>query len=166
MTGSDPHELHGGFYAKTLCVAFRWHVKMARLREKADRQQSVREHERDLQVALVLLCRCVRVTWCSAFREEERKYDIQKAECEYAGFFCFFYNNRSALISVGDFCNCKDGTFRGEKKRLLQVIYLKKNSHETKTVHVAGWKRVYFPCKLGHFNMGVYQDSGSMCLFY
>lgn len=128
----------GVFYAKTLCVASRWRVKMARLREKADRQQSVREHERDLQVALVLLCRCVRVTWCSAFREEERKYDIQKAECEYAGFFASFITTGlhgtekdPALISVGDFCNCKDGirskTFRGEKKRVLQVIYLKNN---------------------------------------
>lgn len=127
----------GVFYAKTLCVASRWRVKMARLQEKADRQQSVREHERDLQVALVLLCRCVRVTRCSAFREEERKYDIQKAECEYTGFFASFITTGlhstekdPALISVGDFCNCKDGirskTFRGEKKRVLQVIYLKK----------------------------------------
>lgn len=34
---------------------------------------------------------------------------------------------------MGDFCNCKDGirskTFRGEKKRVLQVIYLKKKTH-------------------------------------
>lgn len=79
---------------------------------------------------------------------------MQKAECEYAGFFASFTTGLHstekdpALISVGDLCNCKDGirskTFRGEKKRVLQVIYLKKkNSHETKTVHVVGWKRVY-----------------------